>query len=64
MIIYETGRNFSAHGGNGERNARYDYGKNYCHINDVNILLELLARYVVELLNPSLKNLIRLDRNY
>lgn len=64
VIIYETGRNFSAHGGNGERNARYDYGKNYCHINDVNILLELLARYVVELLNPSLKNLIRLDRNY
>lgn len=56
--IYLTGRNFSAHGCNKDRNARYDYSKNYKHINDVNILLEILARFVVEWLNPSLKSIV------
>lgn len=28
------------------------------HINNVNILLELIARYVIELLNPELKNVV------
>ena len=37
-VIYQTGRNFSAHGANKEQNARYDYGKNYKHINNVKAL--------------------------
>lgn len=60
-IIYLTGRNFTAHGAsgqNGERNMQYDYDKNYLHINNINILLELIARYVIELLNPELKNVV------
>lgn len=60
-IIYLTGRNFTAHGASGtrgERNMQYDYDKNYLHINNVNILLELIARYVIELLNPELKNVV------
>ena len=58
-IIYLTGRNFTEHGASGtrgERNMHYDYDKNYLQINNVNILLELIARYVIELLNPELKN--------
>ena len=60
-IIYLTGRNFTAHGASGvrgERNMQYDYDKNYLHINNVNILLEIIARYVIELLNPELKNVV------
>lgn len=60
-IIYLTGRNFTVHGASGtrgERNMQYDYDKNYMHINNVNILLELIARYVIELLNPELKNVV------
>ena len=60
-IIYLTGRNFTAHGASGncgERNMKYDYDKNYLHINNVNIVLELIARYVIELLNPELKNVV------
>lgn len=60
-IIYLTGRNFTVHGASGtrgERNMQYDYDKNYLHINNVNILLELIARYVIELLNPQLKNVV------
>ena len=60
-IIYLTGRNFTAHGASGnrgERNMQYDYDKNYLHINNVNIVLELIARYVIELLNPELKNVV------
>ena len=30
----------------------------YLHINNVNILLEIIARYVIELLNPELKNVV------
>lgn len=63
-IIYLTGRNFTAHGASGrsgERNMQYDYDKNYLHINNVNIVLELIARYVVELLNPELRNVV--ERN-
>ena len=51
-IIYLTGRNFTAHGASGnrgDRNKQYDYDKNYLHINNVNIVLEIIARYVVEL---------------
>ena len=47
-----------ASGAHGERNMQYDYDKNYLHINNVNILLELIARYVIELLNPQLKNVV------
>ena len=60
-IIYLTGRNFTVHGASGvrgERNMQYDYDKNYLHINNVNILLEIIARYVIELLNPELKNVV------
>lgn len=60
-IIYLTGRNFTVHGASGvrgERNMQYDYDKNYLHINNVNILLELISRYVIELLNPELKNVV------
>lgn len=60
-IIYLTGRNFTVHGASGtrgERNMQYDYDKNYLHINNVNIFLELIARYVIELLNPELKNVV------
>lgn len=66
-IIYVTGRNFTAHGASGtqgERNMQYDYDKNYLHINNVNIALELIARYVVELLNPELRNIIERKKSY
>ena len=58
QIIYETGRNAVAHGGNGKQNINYDYANKYKHINDVNVFLELIARYIIELTNPSLKNVI------
>jgi len=57
-IIYGTGRNASAHGGSGRGNARYDYSMNYKHINDVNIFLELIARYIIEKLNPQFTNMV------
>lgn len=60
-IIYITGRNFTVHGASGVRgvrNMQYDYDKNYLHINNVNILLELIARYVIEILNPEIKNVV------
>ncbi|MGG4492893.1 hypothetical protein [Brevibacillus reuszeri] len=57
-IIYGTGRNAAAHGGSGRGNARYDYSTNYKHINDVNIFLELIARYIIEELNPHLTNMV------
>lgn len=63
-IIYLTGRNFTAHGSNGERNMQYDYDKNYLHINNINILLELIARYVVELLNPNLRKIVTPKTKY
>ncbi len=63
-IIYSIGRNLVAHGGNGEHNMKYDYDKNYKHINDVNIVLELISRYVIELLNPELKNAVERRKTY
>ena len=57
-IIYSTGRNFTAHGGNRARNMQYDYDKNYLHINNINIMLELIARYVIELLNPNICKIV------
>lgn len=63
-IIYGTGRNASAHGGGGRRNARYDYAKNYKHINDVNIFLELIARYIIEKLNPHLDHMVERRTKY
>lgn len=63
-IIYLTGRNFTAHGGNGARNMQYDYDKNYLHINNINIVLELIARYVIELLNPNLRKIITPKTQY
>lgn len=57
-IIYTHGRNAAAHGGSGRGNARYDYSTNYKLLNDVNIYLELIARYLIELFNPQLKNIV------
>lgn len=58
QILYETGRNASAHGGGGRLTARYDYSNNYIHINNVNIFLELIARYLIEIMNPEVMNMI------
>lgn len=63
-IIYLTGRNFTAHGGSRERNMQYDYSKNYIHINNINIALELIARYVIELLNPNIRNVVERRTEY
>ena len=63
-VVYLTGRNFTAHGGNGMRNMQYDYDKNYLHINNINIILELVARYVIELLNPNIKNVVERKKEY
>lgn len=63
-IIYVTGRNAAAHGGSGENNARYDYNSNYKHINDVNIFLELIARYLIEVLNPQFSNMVERRTKY
>ena len=57
-IIYNTGRNASAHASGGRVDARYDYGINYQHINNVNIVLELIARYIVEELNQDIIKLV------
>jgi hypothetical protein len=57
-VIYATGRNASAHGASGRRTARYDYALNYKHINDVNVFLELISRYVIEQLNPGLAKMV------
>jgi hypothetical protein len=58
QIIYNTGRNTVAHGGNGNQNINYDYDNKYKHINDVNVFLELIARYLVEIHNSELKNIV------
>ncbi|KAB2489631.1 hypothetical protein [Priestia endophytica] len=63
-IIYTHGRNAAAHGGSGRGNAKYDYSKNYKLLNDVNIFLELIARYIMELLNPQLKNIVERRTRY
>jgi len=57
-IIYETGRNSVAHGANGIHNTNYDYSSKYIHINDVNVFLELIARYLIEIHNPNLKDIL------
>lgn len=57
-IIYNTGRCAAAHGSGGRGMARYDYDVNYKHINNVNIILELIARYIIDQLNPDLKKLV------
>lgn len=57
-IIYNTGRNTVAHGGNGKQNINYDYDNKYKHINDVNVFLELIARYLIEIHNPKLKDVV------
>lgn len=64
-ILYSNGRCATAHGHTGAQgryNARYDYQYNYFHINNVNILLELIARYIVEMLNPKICNLVVRER--
>lgn len=63
-ILYRTGRNATAHGGGGRSNARYDYSMNYKHINSVNIFLELIARYLIEKLNPHLINKVERRTKY
>lgn len=57
-IIYETGRNAAAHASGGRVDARYDYNSNYQHINNVNIILELIARYIIDELHPEYKKLV------
>lgn len=63
-IIYDTGRNRVAHGGVSNYNVTYDYQGNYLHINNVNIILELIARYTIELLNPNVCNLTETQKKY
>lgn len=63
-IIYKTGRNASAHGGARENNARYDYSNNYRHINDVNIILELIVRYLIEKMNPHIVKLVERRKKF
>jgi hypothetical protein len=59
-IIYITGRNSIAHGG--KPNSRvYDYTSGYKLINEVNILLELISRMIIEILNPEIKTIIEYD---
>ena len=43
---------------------QYDYDKNYLHINNLNITLKLITRYVVELLNPELRNIVESKKIY
>lgn len=62
-IIYNTGRNTVAHGGNGNQNINYDYDNKYKHINDVNVFLELIARYLIEIQNPKLKDIVHRQKN-
>lgn len=57
-ILYNTGRCAVAHGSGGRSMARYDYDANYKHINNVNIILELIARYIIDQLNPEIKKLV------
>lgn len=64
QIIYNTGRNASAHGGAGQHNARYDYSRNYKHINDVNIFLELIVRYLIEKMNPHISKMVERRKKY
>ncbi|MCT4662762.1 MAG: hypothetical protein N4A40_12945 [Tissierellales bacterium] len=62
-IIYETGRNRVAHGGKSNFAITYDYEGNYSHINNVNIILELIARYTIEIMNPSIYKLTDTRKN-
>ena len=62
-IVYETGRNAAAHASGGRIDARYDYSNNYKHINDVNIILELVARYIIEELHPEYGKLVCKNRS-
>lgn len=57
-ILYNTGRCAAAHGSGGRSMARYDYDVNYKHLNNVNIILELIARYIIDQLNPEIKKLV------
>lgn len=63
-IICDTGRNRVAHGGASNYVLTYDYQGNYLHINNVNIILELIARYTIEVLNPSIYNLTETHKKY
>jgi len=56
-IIYKTGRNTVAHGGSNQ-NINYDYSNKYKHINDVNIFLELISRFLIEIHNPELRKIV------
>lgn len=60
-IIYKTGRNDVAHGGNNQ-NVNYDYANMYKHINDVNVFLELIARYLIEIHNPDLRKVVNIQK--
>lgn len=62
-IIYNYGRCAAAHGSAGEGSGRYDYDRNYKFMNEVNIILELIARYIIEELNPQLRDLVRNNRD-
>lgn len=56
-IIYKTGRNTVAHGGSNQ-NINYDYANKYKHINEVNVFLELISRYLIEIHNPELRKIV------
>ena len=40
------------------------YSTDSDYINNVNIVLEIIARYVVELLNPQLQNVVERRKKY
>jgi len=58
-IIYKVGRCSVSHGKyNDEPVSLHNFEKDLLEINDINIILELIARYSIEKNNPQLKNKI------
>jgi hypothetical protein len=62
-VIYTHGRNPIAHGGNDAHNVNYDYANKYLHSNNVNVFLELISRYIIELFNPDLRKHLHLNKD-
>ena len=62
-IIYAKGRCLAAHGGS-NFNSKYDYSKSYLHINDINIFLQIICRYLIEMLVPDLKGYVMTSKKY
>lgn len=57
--IFMAGRNAVAHGNFDELPIKtYEKIKDYQHINNVNVFLELISRYIIETMNPGLNNIV------